>query len=320
VPKSFPINFIWALSKNRLEANPMIQPILILGPTASGKSKLAVQIAQKIGGEVINMDSMQVYRDIPILSARPTLAEMDGVAHHLFGHIDAAYPYSTGEYLIEAKGAIDEISARGKTPILVGGTGLYAHALTMGMVETPPVPAELRAATRKSVETDRRAAHNKLKEVDPEAAARIEVKDAVRISRALEVYEATGKSLSDWHKDPQPPILAKGSWHGFTLAPPREIVYANIEARFRAMAENGALAEVHALLARNLAPDLPALKALGVPTFIQYMKFEISLDEAISRAITETRQYAKRQYSWINNRAVDWEKFETTTEVLAQFQ
>lgn len=292
----------------------MLHPILILGPTASGKSKLAVQIARDIGGEIINMDSMQVYRDIPILSARPTASEMGGIAHYLFGHIDSAYTYSTGEYLLEAKAAIDEISARDKTPILVGGTGLYAHALTQGMVETPPVPAQIRAATRKLVETDRRAAHNKLLEVDPAAAARIEVKDAIRISRALEVYEATGKSLSEWHKDPQPPILASGKWRGFTLAPPREIVYANIEARFRAMAENGALAEVHALMARNLAPDLPALKALGVPSFISYMKFEISLEDAINRAITETRQYAKRQYSWINNRAVDWEKLEQIDE------
>ena len=292
----------------------MIQPILILGPTASGKSKLAVQIAREIGGEIINMDSMQVYKDIPILSARPTPSEMGGIAHHLFGHIDAAHAYSTGEYLLEAKAVIDEISARGKTPILVGGTGLYAHALTQGMVETPPVPAQIRASTRKLVETDRRAAHNKLLEVDPEAAARIEVKDAIRISRALEVYEATGKSLSDWHKNPQPPILTAGAWRGFTLAPPREIVYAKIEARFKAMAENGALTEVHALLARNLDQGLPALKALGVPSFIQYMKFEISLEEAISRSITETRQYAKRQYSWINNRAADWEKLEQIDE------
>ncbi|KAF0091807.1 MAG: tRNA dimethylallyltransferase, partial [Hyphomonadaceae bacterium] len=271
--------FIWALAIYGLEANAMIQPILILGPTASGKSKLAVQIAREIGGEIINMDSMQVYKDIPILSARPTPSEMGGIAHHLFGHIDAAHAYSTGEYLLEAKAAIDEISARGKTPILVGGTGLYAHALTQGMVETPPVPAQIRAATRKLVETDRRAAHNKLLEVDPDAAARIEVKDAIRISRALEVYEATGKSLSDWHKNPQPPILAQGAWRGFTLAP---------------------------------------LKALGVPSFIQYMKFEISLDEAIGRSITETRQYAKRQYSWINNRAVDWEKHELPVGILRQ--
>lgn len=288
----------------------MTNIILILGPTASGKSALALALAKKLGGEIVNMDSMQVYRDIPILSARPTLTEMGNIPHHLFGHIDASHSYSTGEYLAEAKTKIDEITAKGKSAVLVGGTGLYAHALTMGMVETPPVPAEIRAQTRKAVEADRRAAHNKLEEVDPEAASRIEVKDSVRIARALEVYEATGKSLSDWHKDPQPPILANGTWRGIALNPPREIVYANIEKRFMVMAENGAIDEVRALINRNLAGDLPATKAIGVPQIQKYFNDELSLEEAISRAITETRQYAKRQYTWINNRAKDWEKIE----------
>lgn len=293
----------------------MTNTILILGPTASGKSALALEVARAKNGEIINMDSMQVYKDIPILSARPSLAEMGDIKHHLFGHIDAAHSYSTGEYLLEAKAKIDEIMARGKCAILVGGTGLYAHALTMGMVETPPVPAEIRAATRKSVEADRRAAHNRLKQIDPEAAARIEVKDSVRIARALEVYEATGKSLSDWHKDPQPPILAAGSWRGIALNPPREIVYANIEKRFLAMTENGAIDEVRALINRNLANDLPAIKAIGVPQIQKYFNDELTLDEAISRAITETRQYAKRQYTWINNRAKDWEKIEEIDDI-----
>lgn len=292
----------------------MINTILILGPTASGKSKLATQIAKEANGEVINMDSMQIYKDLPILSACPTKKEMNGVPHHLFGTIDAAHPYSTGEYIRDAKVKIDEIIARGKMPVLVGGTGLYAHALTEGMVETPPVPAAIRAQTRKIVEADRKGSYNRLRKFDPEAAERIEPNDAVRISRALEVYEATGKSLSDWHREPQPPILAEGTWLGIALSPPRELVYENIAKRFYEMVDNGGLEEVEALLKRGLPNDLPAMKALGVPNIISYLMGEISQTEAISKAILETRHYAKRQYTWLRNRATNWQHLEKIDE------
>lgn len=292
----------------------MLSSILILGPTASGKSSLAVKIAKKINAEIINMDSMQVYQDLPILSAMPNIDEMEGVPHHLFGHIDSATSFNTGQYLKEAENKIKEINNKGKTAVLVGGTGLYAHSLTSGLVETPPVPPEIRSQVRKLVEADRRGQYNRLKKIDALAHSRIEANDSVRIARALEVYDATGKSLSDWHKEEQPPILKKGDWQGFGLMPPREIVYANIEKRFHNMVHNGGLEEVEALWKRNLSDDLPAMKALGIPNLIEYFEGLVRLDDAISRAITQTRQYAKRQYTWLNNRAADWPKIEKIDE------
>ncbi|MBN8649131.1 MAG: tRNA (adenosine(37)-N6)-dimethylallyltransferase MiaA [Caulobacterales bacterium] len=297
----------------------MLSSILILGPTASGKSSLAVKIAKKINAEIINMDSMQVYKDLPILSATPNTEEREGVTHHLFGYIDAAQAFSTGEYIKAAKNKIDEINIRNKTAILVGGTGLYAHALTCGMVETPPVSPEIRSQVRKLVEADRRGQYNRLKKIDPIAHNRIEANDSVRIARALEVFDATGKSLSEWHKDEQPPIIKPENWRGFGLMPPREFVYENIEKRFRQMVTNGGLEEVENLWKRNLPDDLPAMKALGIPNLIEYFEGLVRLDDAISRAITQTRQYAKRQYTWLNNRASEWPKFENAQDLFAQF-
>lgn len=290
----------------------MQNTIIILGPTASGKSALAVKIAKKINAEIINMDSMQVYKEIPILSAAPNEDEMDNIPHHLFLHKSAAHTYSTGEYIAEAKAKIDEIHSKGKKAILVGGTGLYAHSLTQGMVETPPVPAEIRANTRRIVEADKRGSYNRLRKHDPEAAERIEPNDIVRIARALEVFDATGKSLSDWHKEEQPPILANGSWHGIGIMPEREIIYEKIAKRFFAMADNGGIEEVETLLNMKLDESLPAMKALGVPSLVQYLEGQLDIHTAIDRAITETRQYAKRQLTWLRNRAIDWPKYETT--------
>lgn len=298
----------------------MLSTIIILGPTASGKSALAVEIANKINAEVVNMDSMQVYVDLPILSAAPSIEEQKNIKHHLFSYIDANHAFSTGEYIIAAKAKIDEINARNKTAILVGGTGLYSHALTQGMVETPPVPPEIRSQVRKLVEADKRGQYNRLKKIDPLAHSRIEANDGVRIARALEVFDATGKSLSDWHKDEQPPILKAGTWRGFGLMPPRELVYEKIAARFNAMVKNGGLDEVEALWKRGLSKELPAMKALGIPNIIEYFEGLVRLDDAISRAITQTRQYAKRQYTWLNNRAGDWDKFDKSKDIFAQFE
>ncbi len=294
----------------------MKEIIIILGPTASGKTAISIEIARKFDGEVINMDSMQVYKDLPILSAAPTKSEMGDIPHHLFGHVDAAHPYSTGEYILEAKRAIDGVLSRGKKAILVGGTGLYAHSLTQGMVETPPVPPEIRAKTRKLVEADRKGQYNRLKKHDPYYASKIEANDIVRIARALEVFEATGKSLSDWHAEEQPPILKNGSWQGIGLMPEREPVYEKITARFKAMVSNGGLQEVEALWKRGLADDLPAMKALGIPNLIEYFEGRAPLDEAISSAITQTRQYAKRQLTWLRNRAADWKKYPDAHSIL----
>ncbi|GBF58696.1 tRNA dimethylallyltransferase [Candidatus Phycosocius bacilliformis] len=284
----------------------MQTPLLILGPTASGKTAYAIGAAIKHNGEVVNMDSMQVYRDLSVLTARPDAQELAAAPHHMFGHIDGAETYSTGSWLADAQAAIHAIQARGRRPILVGGTGLYAHALTQGLVPTPPVPADVRAATRRAVGADTRAAHARLKQIDPEAARRIEPRDAVRIARALEVFEATGRSLSDWHKDPQPPILAPGTWEGIALMPERDVLYARIEARFEKMMETGGLEEAHRLYERGLDPDLPVMKAVGMPGLIDFFEGRIGLDQAVARSILDSRHYAKRQMTWIRNRAADW--------------
>ena len=281
-------------------------PLLILGPTASGKTAYAIAMARRHDGEIINMDSMQVYTDLDILTARPRLEEMQDIPHHMFGHVDAAIAYSTGIWLEEAMAAIKDIQSRGKRPILVGGTGLYAHALTEGLVPTPPVPADIRATTRLTVGADPRAADARLTQVDLEAANRIEPKDIVRIARALEVYDATGRPLSDWHKEPQPPLLAKGMWEGVALMPERDVLYERIEARFYAMMDAGGLNEAHALWHRGLDRDLPAMKAVGIPPFGDFFQQYCDYETAVSRSILDSRHYAKRQMTWIRNRASGW--------------
>jgi tRNA dimethylallyltransferase len=284
-----------------------MQPILlILGPTASGKTAFAIEAARQNDGEIINMDSMQVYTDLQILTARPLDTEMGGVIHHMFGHVDGANVYSTGIWLDEAMAAIGDVQSRGKKPILVGGTGLYAHALTEGLVPTPPVPADIRARTRLMVGGDPKGSHARLLEVDPEAGKRIEPKDVVRIARALEVFEATGRPLSDWHKDPQPPLLAKGTWEGVALMPERDVLYSRIEARFDMMMDAGGLNEAHALWQRRLEPDLPVMKAVGIPPFGDFFEQYCDYETAVSRSVLDSRHYAKRQMTWIRNRATGW--------------
>jgi tRNA dimethylallyltransferase len=284
--------------------------LLILGPTASGKTAYAIAMARRHDGEVINMDSMQVYADLQILSARPSLEEMGDVRHHLFGHVDASVAFSTGAWVDQAMAAIGDVQSRGKRPILVGGTGLYAHALTEGLVPTPPVPAEIRAATRLAVGADPRVSHARLRQVDPDAAKRIEPKDVARIARALEVFDATGRPLSDWHKDPQPPLLPKGTWEGVALMPERGELYARIEGRFHAMMDAGGLNEAHALWQRQLDPGLPAMKAVGIPPFGDFFQEICDYETAVSRSILDSRHYAKRQMTWIRNRAAGWKVLE----------
>lgn len=277
-----------------------------MGPTASGKSALALALAERIGGEIINADSMQVYRDFRVLTARPTVEEEAQAPHHLYGHIDAAERYSTGRWLTDALAAIADIRARNRTPILVGGTGLYFKALTQGLAEMPSVDPDLRAAlTERAAREGAPALHAELATLDPQTAARLEPNDTPRIIRALEVIETTGESITSFQANTKP-ALAAHEWRGLALTPDREALYAAINARFDKMLEQGALDEVRAFAARNLDPTLPATKAHGAPALGAYLRGEISLAAATEIGQRDTRRYAKRQFTWIANQMPDW--------------
>ena len=282
--------------------------VLIAGPTASGKSALALELAQQTGGVIINADSMQVYRDLRIITARPTPEEEARVPHRLYGHIDAAVNFSAGAWLIEASAALMEAQAQKLLPIFVGGSGLYFKALTRGLSAVPPVPSGIREGVRARLERDGvEALHAELAQRDPDSAARLSTRDRTRISRALEVIEATGRSLNDWHRDGVPPLLPPGSFAALFLSPDRDQLNAQIDARFDAMLKSGALAEVAALAARNLDPLLPAMKAHGVPALIRHLRGEITLEEAAMIGRTATRQYAKRQFTWFRHQLPEFE-------------
>ncbi len=277
-----------------------------MGPTASGKSALALAVAERIGGEIVNADSMQVYRDFRVLSARPSPEEEAQAPHHLYGHIDAAERYSTGRWLTDALAAIAEIKARNKTPILVGGTGLYFKALTQGLAEMPSIDAELRASLGERATTEGAPAlHAELARLDPQTAARLEPNDAPRIIRALEVIETTGESITSFQANTKP-ALYPGEWRGLALTPDRETLYAAINTRFEKMLEQGALDEVRAFVARNLDPTLPAVKAHGNPALAAYLRGELTLAAATEIGQRDTRRYAKRQFTWIANQMPDW--------------
>ncbi len=284
----------------------MTPALLLMGPTASGKSALALALAERIGGEVVNADSMQVYRDFRVLTARPTPEEEARAPHHLYGHVDAAQLYSTGRWLTDALAAIAAIQAHGATPILVGGTGLYFKALTQGLADIPAADPDVRADLReRGAREGAPALHAELARVDPQTAARLEANDAPRILRALEVYETTGESISALQANTTP-ALAAGGWAGLALTPDRETLYAAINARFEHMLAAGALDEIRAFAARKLDPALPAMKAHGAPALMAHMRGEMTLAEAAEIAKRDTRRYAKRQFTWIVGQMPDW--------------
>ncbi len=281
--------------------------VLIAGPTASGKSALAMAIARRLGGVVINADSMQVYRDLRIITARPTEAEEREVAHRLYGHVDAADNYSVARFLLDAGAVLPQVEAQGALPILVGGTGLYFKTLTRGLSRMPPIPPAVRAAVRARVAAEGPAAlYAELARRDPRLAARVKPGDRTRVARGLEVIEATGRSLEDWNRDNAPPLVDASSAVRIFVDAPRAALLARIDARFEAMLAAGALAEVRALAARRLDPLLPAMKAHGVPWLIRHLQGEISLEEAAAQAKRDTRRYAKRQFTWFRHQLADW--------------
>jgi len=281
--------------------------VLIAGPTASGKSALALRLAERLGGVVINTDSMQVYRDLRVITARPPPEEEARAPHRLYGHVDAAENYSTGRWCRDVAEVLEEVAREGRVPIFVGGTGLYFKALTGGLAAVPPIPADIRAAVRGRLATEGVAPlYAELLTRDPKTAQRLMPNDRSRISRALEVVLATGRSLSDWHSEGLPPLIdAAAAAKVFITCERKELVH-RIEARFAAMLEAGALEEVRALAARHLDPTLPAMKAHGVPWLIRHLNGAISLDEAAAGAIMDTRRYAKRQVTWFRNQMTGW--------------
>ena len=283
--------------------------ILIAGPTASGKSALALTLARKLGGIVINADSMQIYRDLRIITARPTAEEEQRAPHRLYGHIDAAESYSVGGWCAEVTAILESARRYGRTAIIVGGTGLYFNALTRGLAAVPRVPAEIRDTVRARLLNEGIAAlHVELKERDPAAAARLMPGDRARITRALEVVLATGRSLLDWHEEGnKPPPLDPAGAAKIFLMPNRDALMQRIDARFDAMIAAGAMEEVRALAARNLDPELPAMKAHGVPWLIRHLRGEISLEEAVEGGKRDTRQYTKRQATWFRNQLPDFQ-------------
>jgi tRNA dimethylallyltransferase len=284
-----------------------LRAVLIAGPTASGKSALALRIARRLGGTVVNADSMQVYRDLRVLTARPTPEEEASVPHRLYGHVDAAETYSVGRWLTDVQAVLAGLEASGSIPVLVGGTGLYFKALTQGLAAVPPIPAAVRAAVRAGAERIGAAAlHAELAARDPASAARLQPRDTVRVARALEVLEATGRPISDWHAHGMPPLLDPAAAAKVFLNPERVELYRRIDARFDAMLEHGALEEVRVLDARGLDPLLPAMKAHGVPALRRHLRGEIAREEAAAIGKRDTRHYAKRQLTWFRHQLPDW--------------
>lgn len=280
--------------------------VLIAGPTASGKSALGIKLAQALNGVVINADSMQVYRDLRVITARPTPEEETQAPHRLYGHVDAAVNFSVGRYVADAVSVLREIEGR-KLPIFVGGTGLYFKALTEGLSDIPAVPEEVREQVRRESEgLETPELHRLLSERDPETAQTLRPSDRLRVQRALEIFAATGQPLVSFHGARQPGPLADVPVIKLFLAPEREDLRRRIDRRFLAMMEQGALDEVKALGERNLDPMLPAMRAHGVPGLLSFLRGEISLDEAITKGQGDTRRYAKRQFTWFRHQLPDW--------------
>jgi tRNA dimethylallyltransferase len=281
--------------------------VLIAGPTASGKSALALELAEGCRGVIINADSMQVYSGLRIVTARPSPADEARAPHVLYGHVDAGENYSVGRWIEDVRGALADAAAAGRVPIVVGGTGLYFKALTQGLSAVPPIPGDIRAAVRGRLDAHGAPAlHAELAERDPDAAARIKPADRVRIARALEVIESTGRPLADWHKEALPPLLDAAGAAKVFLTPERAALHRRIDARFDDMLAAGALDEVRALAARDLDPLLPAMKAHGVPWLRRHLTGAMTLAEAADQAKQDTRRYTKRQLTWFRHQLGDW--------------
>lgn len=275
--------------------------VLILGPTASGKSALALAIARERGATIVNADSMQVYSILRVLTARPGAAELEAAPHALYGHVHPSITYSTGAWLRDVGHVLDRHDPR-RPLVFVGGTGLYFKALTGGLSAMPEVPDEVRRRWRyRLAEEGPGPLHRLLRAQDPEAALSIRPGDGQRIVRALEVKEATGRPLSQWQGEAGDTLVDAATADRIVVLPPRDIVHARIEARFDRMIDEGAVEEVRDLTRLSLDPALPAMKAIGVEEIAAALDGRISMAEAITRAKARTRQYAKRQETWLRH-------------------
>jgi tRNA dimethylallyltransferase len=276
--------------------------LLIAGPTASGKSALALKLAKERGGVIINADALQVYRELRILSARPTEAELQVAPHRLYGHVSGLEPYSVAGWLTDAKREIESAWAHGRLPIITGGTGLYFKALEQGLAEVPAISPDIREKWR-SFAGD---LHGELSRRDPEGAAQLMPNDQQRLSRALEVIEGTGKPLTHWQRQPQShAFLKEVQVERHLVVVPRDDLYARAETRFDQMIIAGALEEVRPLI--NYDSALPVMKAIGVPELVRHLRGEISFEEAVALAKTATRHYIKRQFTWWRGQARHWQ-------------
>ncbi len=281
---------------------PAISALLIAGPTASGKSALAIRVAQATGGVIVNADSMQVYGDLRTLSARPSPDEERAAEHRLFGHVDGAVNYSVGRWVADARDLLETLAQAGRLPIFTGGTGLYFKALLQGLSEIPAVPEEVRARIRAQAGgLAPQEIHARLWAIDPETAARLRPTDPQRNLRALEVFAATGQPLASFQNRRAAPLLDPATTAAFFLLPERAALKARIDARFHAMMEQGALGEVERLAARGLDPALPVMRAHGVPGLIDYLRGDATLAEAIARGQRDTRAYSKRQVTFVRH-------------------
>lgn len=287
--------------------------ILIAGPTASGKSAAALALAERIGGEIVNADALQVYKDLAILSARPSASDEALAPHHLFGHVDGAFRYSAGEWSRAAASALADIHRRGKPAIVVGGTGLYFRVVEQGLSKAPPIPDDVRtAATARFEAIGAQAFRAEVLAFDP-AMARLAPADRQRHIRAWEVFKACGAPLSEIQRRPGVPIARRVDAR-LVIEPPREALFAAIEARFDRMIAGGALNEARTLVDRRLDPGLPVMRAVGAAELIAHLKGGLPLDEAVDLAKRNTRRFAKRQLTWFRNQAPLWPRAGSAAE------